>query len=56
MVGAAVVFAVSAGAIVALDLGLGWLWAAIGVFMVARLVGLGTRFATNRWAVIGARR
>ena len=32
------------------------LWAAIGLLMFARLIGLGARFRTGRWAVIGATR
>ena len=36
------------------DLGIGWLWTAIAAFMFARLVGLGVRFRTGRWAVTGA--
>jgi Na+-driven multidrug efflux pump len=54
MVGAAAVFAAGGAFVVRLDLGLGWLWAAIGVFMITRLVGLGLRFRTGRWAVVGA--
>jgi putative MATE family efflux protein len=36
------------------DAGIGWLWFAIEVLMVARLVPLVARFRTNRWAVVGA--
>jgi putative MATE family efflux protein len=56
MVGAAVVFAIAGGAVLALGLGVGWLWGAIGVFLMARLVGLGLRFRTGGWAVTGATR
>ena len=56
MVGAAAVFAAGAACVLILGLGIGWLWAAIGLFMVARLVGLGLRFRTARWAVTGATR
>ena len=56
MVGAAAVFAAGGACVLILGLGIGWLWAAIGLFMVARLVGLGTRFRTGRWAVTGATR
>ena len=56
MVGAAAVFAAGGTAVIVLGLGIGWLWAAIGVFMIARLAGLGFRFRTGRWAVPGARR
>jgi putative MATE family efflux protein len=54
MVGAAAVFAAGGACVLVLGLGVGWLWAAIGLFMVARLVGLGARFRTGRWAVTGA--
>jgi Na+-driven multidrug efflux pump len=56
MVGAAAVFAAGGTYVLIAGLGIGWLWAAIGLFMVARLVGLGTRFRTGRWAVTGATR
>jgi hypothetical protein len=56
MAGAAIVFAAGGAAVLILDLGVGWLWAAIGLFMVARLVGLGTRFTTRKWAITGASR
>jgi putative MATE family efflux protein len=54
MVGAAAVFTAGGACVLVLGLGVGWLWAAIGLFMVARLVGLGARFRTGRWAVTGA--
>jgi len=53
---AAVVFAVAAGGVLALDLGIGWLWAAIGVFMGARAVPLLARWRSGAWAVTGATR
>jgi Na+-driven multidrug efflux pump len=56
MVGAALVFAAAGAAVMILGLGIGWLWVAIGAWMVARLVGLGVRFRTGRWAVTGATR
>ena len=56
MVGAAAVFAAGGTAVIVLGLGIGWLWATIGVFMVARLAGLGLRFRTGRWAVPGETR
>jgi Na+-driven multidrug efflux pump len=55
MVGATAVFAVAAGGVAAAGLGIGWLWAAIGVFMVARAGALLWRFVSNRWLVLGAR-
>ena len=36
--------------------GIGWLWAALIVFMVARMVGLGVRWVNGGWAVTGAAR
>jgi putative MATE family efflux protein len=33
---------------------LGWLWAALVVFMLVRLTSLGARFATARWQRVGA--
>ena len=54
MAGAAVVFAVAAGAVLATGAGLGWLWFAIGVFMAARAVPLFARWRGNAWAVEGA--
>ncbi|MGQ0617276.1 MAG: MATE family efflux transporter [Acidimicrobiia bacterium] len=54
MVGAFAAFAVVAGAASAADSGIGWLWAAIGVLMVARLVPLYVRFRRGHWAVAGA--
>src|SRR5690606_17157212 len=56
MVGAALAFAAAAGAVLALDLGIGWLWAAIGVFMSARAVPLLVRWQRGAWAVTGATR
>lgn len=40
----------------ALNLGIGGLWAALSIFIVARLVGLLIRSAGGRWAVAGATR
>jgi putative MATE family efflux protein len=56
MAGAAVVFAACAGAVLTTGAGLGWLWAAIGAFMAARLVPLAVRWSGDRWAVVGHRR
>ncbi|OWY60050.1 hypothetical protein B7486_71300, partial [cyanobacterium TDX16] len=54
MVAAAVVFLPSVVAVGVLDLGIGWLWASIGVLMTARLVALLGRFQTDAWLVTGA--
>lgn len=54
MVGATALFAVAAGLVWRFELGLGWLWAAIGLWMAARAVPLGRRWAAGGWAVVGA--
>lgn len=54
MVGVALVFAPCAVAVAVLDLGIGWLWAAIGVMFLARLGPLLRRFQRGEWAVLGA--
>jgi Na+-driven multidrug efflux pump len=56
MVGASAVFAAAGATVIVLGLGIGWLWVAIGLWMLARLAGLGTRFRTGRWAITGATR
>jgi len=56
MVVAFAAFAVVAGAVLTLDLGLGWLWGALTVLMAARLVALSFRFRQDGWAVTGALR
>ena len=38
------------------DLGIGWLWGAIWLFMAARSILLGLRFVGDRWQVVGAER
>jgi len=54
MVGALALFAPCAVAVAVLDVGIGWLWAALGLMFVARLVPLLRRFQRGRWAVLGA--
>jgi putative MATE family efflux protein len=54
MAGAAAVLVAGGVLVLQLDAGIGWLWTAIAAFMVARLVGLGVRYRTGRWAVTGA--
>jgi putative MATE family efflux protein len=56
MVGAAAVFMAAAGTVLALGLGLGWLWAALGLLMVTRAVTLLVRYLGDRWVVLGATR
>ncbi len=53
---AAVAFVPAAVAVRLLDLGIGWLWAAIALLMVSRLVALGARWRSGAWAVVGAER
>jgi putative MATE family efflux protein len=53
MVGAAVVFIPAAASVLIFDLGIGWLWAAIGLLMLTRGVALGLRFHGNQWARTG---
>ena len=54
MVLAAAVFVPAALAVLALGLGIGWLWAAIGLLMAVRAGTLLARFAGDRWLVLGA--
>lgn len=56
MVGALVVFLPAAGAVLVFDLGIGWLWAAVGVLMASRLVALAARFHGTAWMIAGAQR
>lgn len=53
MVGSMCVFVPAAAAVLVFGLGIGWLWAAISLFMVARLVPLAWRFAGDGWVVLG---
>ncbi len=54
MVAAALCFGLAATIVVLADLGIGWLWAAVGVFLTARLVGLTARYRSTAWLVTGA--
>jgi MATE family, multidrug efflux pump len=56
MAGAALVFIPAATAVLLLDLGIGWLWAALGLLMITRAATLLARFTGDRWVVLGARR
>jgi putative MATE family efflux protein len=49
-----VVFLPAALVVLALDAGVLWLWAALALWMVARLVGMLVRYVTDRWQVTGA--
>ena len=54
MVGAFVAFGCAASAVLVLDLGIGWLMAALSVFVTARFVPLYVRFRRGGWLVTGA--
>ena len=54
MVGATLVYLPAVAIVTALDGGLLMLWAAFSLWVVARLVGIGARFLTDRWLVTGA--
>ena len=56
MAGASAVFVAAAGAVLAFDLGLGWLWAALGLLEITRATSQLWRFAGDRWIVVGATR
>jgi MATE family, multidrug efflux pump len=53
---AAVVLVTGAGLVLAFDAGIGWLWAAIDVWIVTRAVTLAARFRSPAWQVTGADR
>ena len=50
------VFSVGAVAVLALGLGIGWLWTSIAALMLSRLTVLALRWRTDRWSVTGAAR
>ena len=56
MVGALCVFAAATGFVVAADLGIGWLWGALGLLMLTRAATLYVRFERGAWAVVGSSR
>ena len=56
MIVAAAVFIPAALLVLALDAGIGWLWASLGLLMATRASTLLARFASGRWIVLGARR
>jgi putative MATE family efflux protein len=47
------VFAACCAAVIGLDLGIGWLWAGLFLFMVARSITLQVRFRSDLWQVTG---
>ena len=50
MVAAAAVFLPVAVVVTVSDPGIGWIWAALAVFMAARLVGMTWRYLDGGWA------
>lgn len=54
MVSAGAVMVALAGLVLVTGAGIAWLWAALALMMVARLVPLLVRFGRGRWAVAGA--
>jgi Na+-driven multidrug efflux pump len=52
----AAVFVPAALAVARTDVGIEWLWAALGLFMVVRAFTLGVRWRGEGWAVVGATR
>ena len=56
MVGTLAVVVPSAVAVLVLDLGIGWVWGVVAVFMTARVVPLSLRWRSGAWAVTGAER
>jgi putative MATE family efflux protein len=54
MLGAAAVFAVAAGLVSITGAGLGWLWGALWVLMLARAATLVHRYRQGRWVTVGA--
>ena len=54
MAGAAAIFIPAALAVPALDLGIGWVWGAIWLLMVARAIPLTVRFRGSAWLRTGA--
>ena len=53
MLAAAGVFVPLAVGVRLADAGIGWLWGALVIFMVARLAGVGLRFAGHQWVRLG---
>jgi putative MATE family efflux protein len=56
MVASTAAFVPAALAVLAFDLGIGWLWGAIWVLMVVRLVTLVSRWRSDAWLVTGPER
>lgn len=56
MLGSCAVLAAGGALVLITDAGIGWLWAALHVWMACRLISLLWRFAGTGWQVTGARR
>ena len=54
MVTATAVLVPSAFGVLWLDLGIGWLWGALGAWMVVRAATLTWRYQSGAWAITGA--
>jgi hypothetical protein len=54
MIAAFLAFAPAILAVLFLDLGIGWVWAAIAVLFLARGAALSVRFAGDGWIRLGA--
>lgn len=52
---AAVIFIVAAYIVRVAELGVGWLWVTIGLFLAVRSAAVGLRFRSSRWLITGAR-
>jgi len=56
MVGAVLLFAAAGSTLLVLHLGIGWLWAALTLLILARMATLLGRLCTDHWLVVGATR
>lgn len=54
MVASTLAFLPGAALVAATEAGLIWLWLALGVFLIGRMVGMGWRYRGNAWLVTGA--
>ena len=56
MIGAVLLFAAAGSTLLVLHLGIGWLWAALTLLILARMATLLGRLRTDHWLVVGATR
>ena len=54
MIGATLAFLPGAALVATTEAGLGWLWIALGVFLIARMIGMGWRYRTDSWLIPGS--